>query len=1157
MNMPANGFLYYSTSDGSSTATSSGDAIIRVDVNGQNPTTIASGFTDLIEAMALDQSGNRMFVLDNTGFFAGSATGNTIWSVDLSTGVATKIFTGTSIANSGSSLTLSPALSYDSVNGEVYFTQAGILMRMNADGSNPTAVTSSPVSSAISGITLDVANNLAFVEDATTANRDIFSVDLNTGVVTKIYQNTGFVMGTGLAYNSADGNIYFTQASTTGGPPNLYKIPSNAGSTLSSATLVASSIEGSSAAQITFNQTGDEAYVRGITSGGTTINQVDLATGAVSTVVSPSGQTGLSVIFAAGTTPTADLSVTVNDGVTSVVPGNIDTYTITVTNNGPATVTSLTLSDGIPAGLSNPVFSPPSQGSYDPGSGLWSGLSLTSGQSVSITLSGVINPNPTGTISNTVTVSPIGVTDPVPGNNSSTDTDIIAAQADLSVTIDDGVTSVLPGTIDTYTISVTNNGPDTVHSFNLVDAIPAGLSNPIFGPPSQGSYDPGSGLWGGLSLASGQSVSITLSAAVNPDATGTISNTVTVSPPVGGTDPNLANNTSTDTDAIPCYCAGTLILTDRGEVPVETLAIGDKVATADGVARVIRWIGRRSYSGRFARGNHVLPICIKASALDENLPHRDLWISPNHAMFLHGALIEAQDLVNGVSIVRAAGVERVDYFHIELETHDIIVAEGALSESFVDDDSRGMFQNAHEFEALYPNEHARPDPYCAPRLAFGTQVEAARRQIARRAGTPYTPPTAESRPRALVVDNQIPTSNHDGGANAILDHMRALQAAGFHVSFLPLRHTGANTRALSSLGVKPLSVQDGGLSAVMRAHAGQFDLVYLHRLESAMYCLKLARQYFDAQIVYSVADLHHIRLKTQSKLDHEHASELLQQAQCVAVQELAAALSCDCVITHSESEAAKLEQLASIAAAHKVRVVPWSVRTAAVQQLFADRSGAAFIGSFAHAPNVDAARWLVDEIMPLVWREVPDLRCVIAGSDMSGDLRQQLARPGVKVLGRVEQLSDVFEQVRLTVAPLRFGAGLKDKVLRSMAAGLPCIGTPEAFDGMQELPEAIRSVCRRDTACGLAMAIVSMHRDEAANTSCSRAGLNYMDAFYNEARIEALIREIAQPALDRFRDKAKSKSPASEVLQFVAAPSSARASIAANAPGRERRIVFN
>ena len=228
--------------------------------------------------------------------------------------------------------------------------------------------------------------------------------------------------------------------------------------------------------------------------------------------------------------------------------------------------------------------------------------------------------------------------------------------------------------------------------------------------PSQGSYNTASGVWtvGTVNPGVPQTLGITgtVVSSTPQTNTGTISH-------ADQFDPNTANNTASDT-IVPCYCTGTLILTDRGEVPVETLAIGDKVMTADGAARLIRWIGRRSYSGRFARGNHVLPICIKAGALDENLPRRDLWISPNHAMFLRGALIEAQDLVNGVSIVRAAGMERVDYFHIELETHDIIVAEGALSESFVDDDSRGMFQNAHEFHALYPNEHARPDPYCDP-----------------------------------------------------------------------------------------------------------------------------------------------------------------------------------------------------------------------------------------------------------------------------------------------------------------------------------------------------------------------------------------------------------------------------------------------------------
>ncbi len=81
-----------------------------------------------------------------------------------------------------------------------------------------------------------------------------------------------------------------------------------------------------------------------------------------------------------------------------------------------------------------------------------------------------------------------------------------------------------------------------------------------------------------------------------------------------------------------------------------------------------------------------------------------------------GVLIEAKDLINGVSIVQAERVDKVEYFHVELETHDVIIAEGALSESFIDDDSRGMFHNAHEYAALYADDVRQPARYCAPRL---------------------------------------------------------------------------------------------------------------------------------------------------------------------------------------------------------------------------------------------------------------------------------------------------------------------------------------------------------------------------------------------------------------------------------------------------------
>jgi hypothetical protein len=185
----------------------------------------------------------------------------------------------------------------------------------------------------------------------------------------------------------------------------------------------------------------------------------------------------------------------------------------------------------------------------------------------------------------------------------------------------------------------------------------------------------------------------------------------------------------------PCYSAGTLIATERGDVAVEDLVVGDRVITSSDMARPIKWIGRRSYSGRFALGQkHILPICIKAGALDETVPRRDLWISPHHAMYLDGVLIEAKDLVNGVSIVQSERVEKVEYFHVELDSHDVIFAEGALSESFCDDDSRGMFQNEQEYRAINPDASQAPERYCAPRRDEGYEVEAARRHIDVRAG---------------------------------------------------------------------------------------------------------------------------------------------------------------------------------------------------------------------------------------------------------------------------------------------------------------------------------------------------------------------------------------------------------------------------------------
>jgi hypothetical protein len=156
-----------------------------------------------------------------------------------------------------------------------------------------------------------------------------------------------------------------------------------------------------------------------------------------------------------------------------------------------------------------------------------------------------------------------------------------------------------------------------------------------------------------------------------------------------------------DNSTYPCFCAGTRISTPSGYVNVEDLQVGDAVMTADGAVVPVRWIGRRAVDLRFADPISSLPIRIKAGALGNNLPVRDLLVSADHAMFIDGMLVQAGALVNGVTILRETGMEqRFTYYHIETPNHSLVLAEDAPTETFVDNVDRMAFDNWSEFEAL-------------------------------------------------------------------------------------------------------------------------------------------------------------------------------------------------------------------------------------------------------------------------------------------------------------------------------------------------------------------------------------------------------------------------------------------------------------------------
>jgi hypothetical protein len=176
-----------------------------------------------------------------------------------------------------------------------------------------------------------------------------------------------------------------------------------------------------------------------------------------------------------------------------------------------------------------------------------------------------------------------------------------------------------------------------------------------------------------------------------------------------------------------CFMAGTRIATPAGSTEVQDLRIGDAVVTADGRVAPVRWIGRQAVALARHDPLKVLPIRIRAGALADQVPVRDLLVSPDHALLVDGVLAQAGALVNGTSIAREHDVPTsFTYYHVELADHALVLAEGAPAETFIDNVDRAAFDNWAEHEAL-PPPVAPLEEMALPRARSARQLPAATR----------------------------------------------------------------------------------------------------------------------------------------------------------------------------------------------------------------------------------------------------------------------------------------------------------------------------------------------------------------------------------------------------------------------------------------------
>lgn len=389
----------------------------------------------------------------------------------------------------------------------------------------------------------------------------------------------------------------------------------------------------------------------------------------------------------------------------------------------------------------------------------------------------------------------------------------------------------------------------------------------------------------------------------------------------------------------------------------------------------------------------------------------------------------------------------------------------------------------------------------------GVADAAMRRRLGWREPDPLSPdPVVPDRPKAqaaLVIGDRMPDPGRETGSHAILSHMRSLRRLGYAVTFAPIGLAG-DAAALRAEGIACcLRPWYETIEEVLARRRGAFDLVYLHGPDAASRYEALVRHHEPkARVVYNVAALRFLRMLRQG--DVEGRPELKARSERVRLAELGAAWHADAVITHSTAEAGLLRRRMR---AGKVHVVPWSVACRPAAVAFAERRGLAFIGAHASPANAEAARWLVEAIMPEIWAVDPTIPCLLVGSGMPDGLRH-LRSERVETVGFVPDLAGIFDRVRLTVAPLAYGSGLKGKVLDSLAAGIPCVATPSAAEGFG-LPEVLARLVAA-TPADLARAILALHRDEALFRACSDAALAFAADFASEARVDAGLRKAAQ-----------------------------------------------
>jgi GT2 family glycosyltransferase len=364
----------------------------------------------------------------------------------------------------------------------------------------------------------------------------------------------------------------------------------------------------------------------------------------------------------------------------------------------------------------------------------------------------------------------------------------------------------------------------------------------------------------------------------------------------------------------------------------------------------------------------------------------------------------------------------------------------------------------------------------------------------------------------LVIDHYVPEPDRDAGSRTMLAFMDALLASGRVVKFFPANgcRSPGYTAILQRRGIEVLyNPWSGSFADWIAANGAEIDEVLLSRPHVAETCLAALAQHCRAPVVFYGHDLHHARLRSEPAADRPAGASALADA--TEALERKVWRSVDVVLYPSEQEAAVARRLEPGIVARSVPAYAFSRPVAVRTQPPPAEAGVIFVAGFAHPPNIDAAKWLVAEILPRIRAVYPKLPLTLVGSHPAKSV-SALAADGIVVTGFVsdEELDRHYATARVAVCPLRFGAGVKLKVVEAMHRGLPLVTTPIGAQGL----EGIEAVC--DVAAdpdAFAAAVVRLLRDDALWLERAAAQGDFVASRYSPDK----VRESLVAAFDEAR----------------------------------------